>query len=211
MNIISLRNVYKNYDYKIVFENFNLDIEEGEFVCITGESGSGKSTLLNMIGLLEKPGKGEIEIKGYINPDINSRTGMLLLRNEISYLFQDYGLIENETVKYNLAIAQKFKKINRNKKIEEMTGALYSVGLDNILNERIYRLSGGEQQRVALAKCILKPSGIILADEPTGSLDEKNKTSVMEILKKLNNSGKTIVMVTHDESIEHYAARRIRL
>lgn len=211
MSIITLEKVSKYYGNRVIFEDFDLNIDEGEFIFITGESGSGKSTLLNMIGLLEQPSRGEIKIKGYINPTINSKTGIQLLRNEISYLFQEYGLIENETVKYNLQIAEKFKKINGKEKNKEMLEALEAVGLGNILNEKIYKLSGGEQQRVALAKCILKPSDIILADEPTGSLDKKNKIVVMEILKKLHNSGKTIVMVSHDETIKHFATRSIQL
>lgn len=204
MNVISLKNISKSYSGKNVFDNFNCEIKENEFVCITGESGSGKSTLLNIMGLLEQPDKGEIEIKGYRNPLFYSKNGVYLLRNEISYLFQNYGLIENETVKYNLAIAQKFKSMKKQDRLKEMEETLKKVGLENIIYKKIFCLSGGEQQRVALAKCLIKPSSIVLADEPTGSLDEKNKLIVMETLKQLHNMGKTVVIVTHDESIVNY-------
>lgn len=212
MSIISLKNINKSYGNRILFKDFNLDIEKGELVSIMGPSGKGKSTLLNMIGLLEKVDSGDIVIEGIKNPKINSKEGVKLLRNKISYLFQNYGLIEEKTVFENLKIGTKFLKLNKDKEKIMMVEALETVELSkDILDQKIYHLSGGEQQRVALAKIILKPSEIILADEPTGSLDEKNRDSILNILKNINKKGKTIVVVTHDPKVEECATRRIRL
>lgn len=211
MAIISLNNISKNFGDKIIFNNFNLNIENGEFVTIMGASGSGKSTLLNMIGLLEKQNSGDIIIKKSLNPNLNSREGILLLRNDISYLFQNYGLIESKTVYYNLKIATRFLNYNKNTEKEKIRTALSKVGLENIETKKVYTLSGGEQQRVALAKILLKSSTIILADEPTGSLDYKNRDIVLNLLKKLNDTGKTIVVVTHDPNVEKFATRKIQI
>lgn len=211
MKIISLKNINKTFEKNKVLCNFNLEIEEKEFLCIMGTSGSGKSTLLNIIGLLDRPDSGVVTICEKINPKINSREGILLLRNKISYLFQNYGLIESETVGYNLKISMRFLKLNKKEKEIRAKEALEKMGLKNIINKKVYCLSGGEQQRVALAKVMLKPSRIILADEPTGSLDSGNKEIVMGFLKSLNREGKTIVLVTHDDTIKKYASRIITI
>ena len=173
MDTISLKNITKKFGNKVIFKNFNLNIKKGDFVSIMGPSGTGKSTLLNIIGLLESKDSGDIKILDYLNPKFNSKEGVYLLRKEISYLFQNYGLVENKTVNYNLKMATHFLKLSKNEENKKIKDALSKVGLENIENEKVYSLSGGEQQRVALAKIILKPSSIILADEPTGSLDEK--------------------------------------
>lgn len=211
MKIISLKNVNKEFEKRKVLSDFNLEVEEGEFVCIMGPSGSGKSTILNIIGLLDRPSSGKLTICGKVNPKINSRDGVYLLRNEISYLFQNYGLVESETVGYNLKIATRFLKSNRKEKAEKVNEVLEKMGLRNIVNKKVYCLSGGEQQRIALAKTMLKPSRIILADEPTGSLDSGNKEIVMSFLRLLNKEGKTIVLVTHDESIKRYATNTVMI
>lgn len=211
MCIISLHNVSKIFDDKVVLNKYNIKIERGEFICIAGASGSGKSTLLNLMGLLEKPNSGIINICGVENPKLNSRAGNRLLRKEISYLFQNFGLIESETVEYNVSLATRFLKISKKEKESLILSVLNEINLVNMDNKKIYQLSGGEQQRVALAKCIIKPSNIILADEPTGSLDDDNKYIIMEILKKLHNCGKTIVLVTHDNTLKKYATRIVTL
>lgn len=209
MSKIILQNIEKRFGNKIIFQDFNMKIEDGEFICITGESGSGKSTLLNIIGLLEEPTSGNIEICGIKNPKINSKNGTRLLRKEISYLFQNYGLIENETVKYNIKIATRFLPGSSKVKEKSIEECLDKMGLLHLINEKVYCLSGGEQQRIALAKIILKPSGIILADEPTGSLDTDNRDLVMQLLKEIQAGGKTVILVTHDREITKYATRVI--
>ena len=211
MQKVVLENINVRFGMKEIFNGLNMEIVENEFVCVVGESGSGKSTLLNIIGLLEKPTSGSIEICGIKNPGLNTRKGIRLLREEISYLFQNYGLVENETVKYNVKMATRFLKTNKKKREEKIKEILDKLGLLGLKNEKIYCLSGGEQQRVALAKIMIKPSSIILADEPTGSLDIGNRDAVMKILKEINLRGKTIVLVTHDLEITKYATRVIKI
>lgn len=211
MKKIVLKNLNMQFGIKKIFNDFNIEIVENEFVCIVGESGSGKSTLLNIMGLLEKPTSGYVEICGIKSPKLNSKKGVYLLREEISYLFQNFGLVENETVKYNVKMATRFLKMSKKKREEKIEEVLEKLGLLELENEKIYCLSGGEQQRVALAKIMIKPSSIILADEPTGSLDVDNRDLVMKILKEINLEGKTIILVTHDQEITKYATRVIRI
>lgn len=211
MQKVVLENINVRFGMKEIFNGLNMEIAENEFVCVVGESGSGKTTLLNIMGLLEKPTSGNIEICGIKNPGLNTRKGIRLLREEISYLFQNYGLVENETVKYNVKMATRFLKIDKKKREEKIEETLDKLGLLKLINEKIYCLSGGEQQRVALAKIMIKPSSIILTDEPTGSLDVGNRDTVMKILKEINLGGKTIVLVTHDLEITKYATRVIKI
>lgn len=194
--LISLKNITKKFPNKIIFKNFNLEIEPRKKILIMGPSGSGKTTLLNIIGLLETIDSGETIHFGFKNLKINTRTSSKLLREKISYLFQNYALIDSDSVYDNLKIALKYNKSkNRNEVIEE---ALNQVGLSGFQKRAVYTLSGGEQQRVALARLIIKPSELILADEPTGNLDDKNAFEIMRILDYLNSLGKTIIMVSHD-------------
>lgn len=205
--MISLINISKKFKDKSVIDKLNLKVSKGEFIAITGNSGSGKTTLLNIMGLLEKPDSGDVIINGIKNP--NGKQVRILQRDFYGYLFQNYALIENETVESNLKIALKYQKnINHTEKINE---ALESVGLKGHNKKKIYELSGGEQQRVALARVILKKCEIIFADEPTGNLDKENRDIVFEILKRLNDEGKTIVFVTHDLDLAERAKRVINL
>lgn len=211
MQDIILTNVCKRFGKKTVLDNFSLQIAAGDYISITGESGKGKTTILNIIGMLDTPDKGSVEICGCKNPKFSSRTAMRLRRYDVSYLFQNYGLIDTETVEENLAIALRFKKASAAGKKRVISDALSKVGLSGYEKRKIFTLSGGEQQRVALAKIIVKSPKIILADEPTGSLDEKNRNYVLEILEVLNKSGKTIVVVTHDAYVASCAKRNIQL
>lgn len=206
MSIIALKNITKQYDNNIVLDKYNLTVEKGEFICIMGNSGSGKSTLLNIIGLLENADNGTVQVCGVQNPKINSKKGRELLRYKVAYLFQNYGLIENQTVEYNISISAKYAKdkSDLNNKIKNV---LHDVGLDGFEKRKVYQLSGGEQQRVALAKIMIRPCEIILADEPTGSLDKTNKELVLSIIKGLHKNGMTIIMVSHDEIVKEYAER----
>lgn len=211
MSVIKLVDICKKYDDKVIFDNLNLEIKGGEFVSIVGESGAGKSTLLNIIGLLETADSGDIIIHNVKNPKLQKRSGSILLRNNIAYLFQNYGLIDNETVLENLMISLRFKQMSRKDKITKAEEALENVGLSGFGKKKVYKLSGGEQQRVALAKIMLKPCDIILADEPTGSLDDDNKNAVLDILKKFNEEGKTVIVVTHDTVVAECAKRNVKI
>ncbi|CAI2669762.1 Macrolide export ATP-binding/permease protein MacB (plasmid) [Apilactobacillus kunkeei] len=195
---IKIKNLNKSFKDNQIFKNFYLDIPKNKITTIFGSSGSGKSTLLNMIGLLEKYDSGTIQILGVPIPKINSDKAMKLRRNTISYLFQNFGLIESNTIYDNLSIALEYEKLSHKDKILKMEKALIEVSLRKPLNTKVYNLSGGEKQRLAIAMVSIKPSEIILADEPTGSLDPRNRDYVMQKLIELNKKGKTIVIVSHD-------------
>lgn len=211
MALIKLNDVTKKYNEKIILNKFNLEIQEGEFISIMGTSGRGKSTLLNIIGLLEGFNDGTLTIDGETNIKPNSSKATRLLREKISYLFQNFALIDDETVEYNLSLAQKYVIGTKKEKREKLKESLNFVGLPDFEKRKIYELSGGEQQRVSIARIILKPSKIILADEPTGSLDEKNRNMVLNLLLQLNKLGKAIILVTHDKYVANYAQRLISL
>ncbi len=209
--MIEIKNLSKSFDDHMVLDNINLDIKEGEMVAILGESGSGKSTLLNIIGLIEGDYDGDYYFKDNKNVRVNSSQSSKLIREEISYIFQSFALIEDESVRDNLKLALKY--VNKSKDEEEnmILEALEKVNMRDHIDKIVASLSGGEQQRVALARAILKPSSLILADEPTGSLDEKNKEYVMDVLKDLNKSGKTVLVVTHDKYTASVCQRKINL
>lgn len=199
--IVKIENLNKTYKDKVVFNKFNLEIEERSFTIISGPSGSGKSTLLNIIGLLDKKSSGDVTLFEQKNVAPFSKKAELLLRDKIGYLFQNYALVENKTVGYNLKIALENVKSTKAEKERMIRKALKEVGLEGYEDKNVYKCSGGEQQRIAIARLLLKPCDLILADEPTGSLDHGNKMIVVELLKKLHADGKTIVMVTHDEEL----------
>lgn len=202
--MIEGKKVCKAYPNKVLFKDYSFFIEDAEYVCFSGKSGSGKTTLLNMIGMLEAPDSGKILIN---NTEIKTnKEKMLFYRNEVGFIFQNFALIENQTVKQNLDIVK--CKDNEFLSLED---ALDIVGLKNKLNAKIYTLSGGEQQRVAIARLYLKRCNIILADEPTGSLDRHNAEIVITLLEQLNKLGKTLILVTHDEIIRNRANRIITL
>lgn len=209
--MIKIKNLSKSFDDHMVLDNINLDIKEGEMVAILGESGSGKSTLLNIIGLIEGDYDGDYYFKDNKNVRVNSSKSSKLIREEISYIFQSFALIEDESVRDNLKLALKY--VNKSKDEEEnmICKALEKVNMKDHIDKIVASLSGGEQQRVALARAILKPSSLILADEPTGSLDEKNKEYVMDVLKDLNKSGKTVLVVTHDKYTASMCQRKINI
>lgn len=201
--MINLNNLTKTFGTNTILKDLSLDVEAGQFVVIYGQSGGGKSTLLNIIGLIDTEYTGSVKILDTENPKLNSKQTQNLLRNHISYLFQNYGLIDNETVIQNLDIVFK-KKLSKKDKNELASVALQRVGLnDGYLNRKVFTLSGGEQQRVALAKVIIKDSDIIICDEPTGSLDDENKFNIIDILKTM--SDKTIIIVSHDTELFDYA------
>lgn len=206
---IQLVNLNKKYGSKYIFKNFNLSISKGEMVAIIGESGKGKTTLLNMIGLIDNPNSGDIVIQGIKNPWKNEKTKLNLLRYTIGYLFQNYALIENESVSKNLNVALEYIKAKDKENMKKV--ALEKVGLSDKINNKIFELSGGEQQRVSLARLLLKKNDIILADEPTGALDSENRDNILNLLIELNKDGKTIVIVTHDKYVAEKCTRIIAL
>ena len=208
MTIVELENVSKSYEDKNVLNNLSFKIEEGTFNVIMGASGSGKSTILNIIGLLDKATSGDVILFGQKNIRPFSMKAEQMLKNKIGYLFQNFALIENETVANNLKLA--LENVRGNKK-EKISVALKEVGLEGYENKKIFKCSGGEQQRVAIARLLLKPCELILADEPTGSLDIKNREIVVKLLKNMQEQGKTIIIVSHDSFFEAIADNVIDL
>src|SRR5690554_4398582 len=198
MSLIRLNNISKKYGKQVVLSNFNLEVEKGEFIGIKGESGKGKSTLLNIIGLLEDC-EGNIFFEEKCISSNDTKKVQKLLRNRIGYLFQNFALIDDLSVYDNLKIV--LKKSSKKEKMILIQQALEKVGLKDVINKKIYQLSGGEQQRVSVARLILQESDIILADETTGSLDRKNALIIIKLLEKFHSEGKTIIMVSHDENL----------
>lgn len=197
-------NLCKSFDKKILFTDLSFQIQTGEFICFSGESGKGKTTLLHIIGQLESPTSGEIRYDG---KRIESNKDRLdFLRRRVCFIFQNFALVERKTVAQNLAMVRK-----DNRRDISIRSALERVGLQDKINEKIYTLSGGEQQRIALARAFYKSSEIVLADEPTGSLDRQNSEQVISLLRELNSEGKTIILVTHDEHIKSICGRTIEL
>lgn len=192
--MIEIRNIKKKFDDKIVFQNFCMTIGDGAFVVFVGNSGCGKTTLLNMIGGLEKPDEGSILVDGQDIYQLKKKYNYFTYK--VGFLFQNFALVENKTVRKNLEFVQKNARTDSS--IEEV---LENVGILDKIDTVVYKLSGGEQQRVAIARLMFKQCEIILADEPTGSLDIRNAQAVMKFLHQLNDHGKTIILVTHNEKI----------
>lgn len=182
--------------YDNVLKDINFTIEQGSFTTIVGESGSGKSTLLNLITTLDRDYEGEITYK---NINLTKISSAKLLRTEVGFIFQNFNLINDQNVYQNIEQGLLYiKNIKRKKAIKE---ALKSVGMEKYAKKKISKLSGGQKQRVAIARAIVKNPAVIIADEPTGSLDLENRDIVIDILKQLNAQGKTIIMVTHDPDL----------
>lgn len=209
MNALELKNISKKYGNNTIFDNYNLEVKKGTFLGIKGKSGRGKTTLLNIMGLLEDY-EGTLNIIGEEVRYRDKKKRKEMLKKVIGYLFQNYALIDDLTVYENLKIV--INKKNKIKGKELMLEALEKVGVANeFLNKKIYTCSGGEQQRIAIARLMLKDCDIVLADEPTGSLDDKNTAIVMKLLTQLNEEGKTIVMVSHDDVALSYCKEIVQL
>lgn len=193
MSIIEAENLKKQFGKKVLFEDLSFQIKAGEMVAVTGKSGCGKTTLLNILGLIESFDSGKVRIVGRPAPRPNSRAAQKMIRNDLSYLFQNFALIDTETVEANLMLAA--SGTGRKKEIQN---ALRTVGLEHTLHQKVFELSGEEQQRIAIARTILKKGKIVLADEPTGSLDPKNRDHVIKLLHDPCREGKTVLIVTHD-------------
>ncbi|WP_430781532.1 ABC transporter ATP-binding protein [Actinoplanes sp. G11-F43] len=207
---VELLDVHKRYGDRPILTGFSLRAEPGEMLALTGPSGSGKSTILNMIGLLESPDAGEIRLLGDRAPRPYSRAANRLRRRHLGYLFQNFALIDDESVAGNLEVALTDSR-GRGSKSRTIAAALDQVGLTGSEKRKIYSLSGGEQQRVAVARLLIKPCDIVLADEPAGSLDDDNRDVIMVLLSELNKEGRTVILATHDDHVAAGCARTIRL
>ncbi len=202
----------KSFGSNTVLHNISFEIQSGESVALVGPSGCGKSTLLNIIGLLETLDSGKINLEGRAYPSINSKKATLMRRTEINYLFQSFALINDWKVSKNLLLALQYTKLSKQEQERLIRTALenYEIGekFDAVVNE----LSGGEKQRVAIARAMIKPGNLILADEPTGSLDKAMATIVIDsLLDSVHANHKTLLMVTHDMGIAQRCDRIIEL
>lgn len=200
--MIEIEELTKSYKGHIIFDKLNLRIPEGKMTAIYETSGAGKSTLLNIIGLIEDYDDGKYYFNGQFAPPFNSSLALKMRRNKISYLFQNFALLEDETIEKNLEIALIYSRISKKEKRKKMKKLLLQVGINHRLNTKVYSLSGGEKQRVAIARALLKESQLILADEPTGSLDTENRNEVIALLRQEVDKGKTFVIVTHDSYLK---------
>ncbi|MBQ4122344.1 cell division ATP-binding protein FtsE [bacterium] len=206
--MIQLRNVYKKYKDNYALQNINLDIMSSEFVFLTGSSGAGKSTLMKLLYREEIPTSGTVMI-GNINIAKLPNDRVPNIRRCMGIVFQDYKLLQNISVYDNIAYVIRTLGM-RNKEIQErVMGALKIVGLSNKMNAKPSELSGGEQQRVSIARAIVNGPPLLIADEPTGNLDPRNSLEIMQILEQINDKGITVIVSTHDKDIVDYFRKRV--
>lgn len=213
--MIELKSISKSYSYgksnaTTALKNIDLIIQKGEMVAVIGPSGAGKSTLLHILGGLCKFDSGEYLFEG-INVAQFSESKRAYFRNEkIGIVMQDFALVEEYTVLENVMIPLYFRRGAKNKN-QSALSAIEQVGISHLKNKRVSLLSGGERQRCAIARCLSQNPSVILADEPTGQLDSENSKKIMELFQKLNESGLTIIIVTHDENVAKSCKRIVAL
>ena len=213
--MIKLTNLEKIYRTKeietVALENVNLDIQKGEFLSIMGPSGCGKSTLLNIIGLLDAPTGGMVEIAGTNTSNMNDKQLAAFRNKTLGFVFQSFHLINSLNVLDNVELPLLYRNVSSSERRKAAEAVLEKVDLSHRMRHFPTQLSGGQCQRVAIARAIVGNPEIILADEPTGNLDSKMGIEVMEILHKLNKEdGRTIVMVTHNEAQAQQTSRTVR-
>lgn len=202
--------VYEIEDNQVLaLNNICLSINEGEFVCIMGSSGSGKSTLLNVLGCLDRLTQGEYLLE---DTDINTlkRNSLAEVRNKkFGFVFQSYNLLNQTTALRNVALPLMYSNVRPQERVEKALQGLKDVGLEDRVHHKPTQLSGGQKQRVAIARSLVNNPQILLADEPTGNLDTVSTKEIMKIFKKINEQGKTIILVTHEEELGEYGNRLI--
>lgn len=212
IHIENMKKIYNPGENEVrALDGIDLDIEKGDLVAIVGHSGSGKSTLMNMLGCLDTPTSGKYVLDGQ---DVASMTDNQLadVRNkEIGFIFQGFNLISNLDAVGNVELPLVYRGVSKNERKQLAMEALKSVGLKDRMKHKPNEMSGGQQQRVAVARAVAAKPPIILADEPTGNLDTKSTQEIMEILKELHRSGRTVIIITHDEEIASQAHRVIRI
>ncbi len=207
--MIELKDVEKNYGSARVLRGVNLRVEAGEFIAVTGSSGSGKSTLLNLIGGMDRPDKGSISVGGGAISSFTDEQLTRYRREKIGFIFQFFNLLPNLTVFENIQMPLLLKGGDDEEKVRSI---ILRVGLDGKSPRYPYQLSGGEQQRVAIARALIHDPELILADEPTGSLDSRTGLMIMELIRELaGETKKTVILVTHEVSISAFARRSVRL
>ena len=215
MSFISASNLIKKYgtgDAAVLAVNdINLSIDSGEFISIMGESGSGKSTLLSILGAMNSPASGRLFINDIDVYSLKSEQQADFRREFLGFIFQSFYLVPYLSVIENVMLPLAIIDINKREKYDMAFSALKSVGLEKKVNRLPNQISGGEMERAAIARAIVNEPPILLADEPTGNLDTKTSSNVMDLLQKLNSEGMTIIMVTHSKECSEHAGRTVRI
>ncbi|MCF6351378.1 MAG: ABC transporter ATP-binding protein [Cyclobacteriaceae bacterium] len=213
--MINLQGIQKSYGLgkqKLhVLKGLDITINEGEFVSIMGSSGSGKSTLLNILGILDKYDEGEYHLAGTLVKNLSEKKAAYYRNKFLGFIFQSFNLLAFKNAAENVALPLYYQKVSRKKRNEIALEYLDMVGLKDWATHMPSELSGGQKQRVAIARALISDPKVILADEPTGALDSKTSYDVMDIFKRVNDAGKTIVVVTHEHDIAAMTKRNIVL
>ena len=213
--MIKIENLNKSYpigkDSLHVLKGMNLHIKEGEFVSIMGSSGSGKSTLLNIVGLLDGHDSGTYHLNGQLIENLDEKKAAVLRNKFLGFVFQSFNLIAYKTAVENVALPLYYQGMGRSERQKIALQYLEKVGLKERANHLPNELSGGEKQRVAVARALVTQPKVVLADEPTGALDSKTSSAVMQLLKDINREGMTVFVITHEEDIAEQTDRIVRL
>lgn len=215
MTIIELQNINKVYgkgeSATVALTDVNLKVEQGEFWAIMGPSGSGKSTLLNILGCMDVPTSGNYLLKGK-NLGKSTPNQLSQIRNQtVSFIFQQFALLNDYNVYDNIELPLLCQKLSKRERKERVRYYMKRLGIENLARKKPTQISGGQQQRVAIARALVTKADIILADEPTGALDQKTGQELMSLLCEINEEGKTILLVTHDEKVASVTKRQIRI
>ncbi|WP_112266770.1 ABC transporter ATP-binding protein [Lentzea terrae] len=213
--VIEVRDLRKTYgagDTAVhALRGLDLTVEQGEYIAIMGASGSGKSTLLNILGCLDVPTSGKYLLDGIDTGDFDEEQLSLLRNRKIGFVFQSFNLVPRTTALANVELPLVYAGVRRAQRRERALAALDLVGLTDRTHHRPNELSGGQQQRVAIARALVTSPAIVLADEPTGNLDTDSSREVLGILDRLNASGRTVVLITHEDSVAAHAMRTVRV
>lgn len=206
--VLELQNISKVFGSVSALKNINIAVEKGDWVSIMGPSGSGKSTLLNIIALLDEPSSGEYKLLGKSMSDLSEEEKIIIRREKIGLIFQQFHLIPYLNALENVELAQFYhSSVDR----EDAKAALEKVGLGHRISHLPSELSGGEQQRLCIARSFINNPDILLADEPTGNLDKENEQIVLEAFCKLKDEGKTIILITHNPELGKYGNKQVLL
>ena len=215
MSLIVLKDIYKIYhvggEEVRALDGVDLNIEENEYLAIMGPSGSGKSTLMNMIGCLDTPTSGVYEFEGEMVHIMDDSQLASIRNRKIGFVFQTFNLLPKATAQHNVEIPLIYANVRREERLQLSSKALTDVGLEDRMHHKPNELSGGQRQKVAIARALSNNPSILLADEPTGNLDSKSGEEIMTIFDTLHKNGHTIILVTHEDYIANHAHRTIRL
>ncbi|MCQ2523101.1 MAG: ABC transporter ATP-binding protein [Lachnospiraceae bacterium] len=205
------KNTDESPSKKIALNNINLSLENGDFIAIMGKSGCGKTTLLNVIGTLLKPSAGDFYYNDILVNNLNEKALSDYRNSEVGFVVQHYALVDDMTVYDNIALPLSFRHISKKEIKERVSSLLNKLDISDKALNYPFELSGGEKQRVAIARALINNPSLILADEPTGALDEATGKEVMNLLKSLNKKGITIILATHDSDVASYANKILRM